>query len=76
MSNYLFIIGGSPSENKCVCGQGKRDQDYGSMGCGVFKRGYKIERFLHNNPHTERKLLNFENWVNGEVSHIGHHFRN
>ena len=23
----------------------------------------------------ERKLLNFENWINGEVSKIGHHFR-
>ena len=29
--------------------------------------GYKI--------HTQRILLNFENWVNGEVSKIGHHFR-
>ena len=25
--------------------------------------------------HTQRKLLNFENLVNGEVSKIGHHFR-
>ena len=23
---------------------------------------------------TQRKLWNFENWVNGEVSKIGHHF--
>ena len=37
--------------------------------------GPKLERFLPKNQHTQRKLLNFENWVNGEVSKIGHHFR-
>ena len=26
----------------------------------------KLERFLHKNQHTQRKLLNFENWTNGE----------
>ena len=36
--------------------------------------GTKLERFLHKNQYTQRKLLNFENWVNGEVSKIGHHF--
>ena len=30
--------------------------------------GTKLERFLTKNQHTQRKLLNFENWVNGEVS--------
>ena len=30
--------------------------------------GAKSERFLPKNQHTRRKLLNFENWVNGEVS--------
>ena len=34
--------------------------------------GTKLERFLPKNQHTQRKLLNFENW---EVSKIGHHFR-
>ena len=28
----------------------------------------KLEIFLSKNQHTQRKLLNFENWVNGEVS--------
>ena len=28
----------------------------------------KLERFLLKNQHTQRKLLNFQNWVNGEVS--------
>ena len=39
------------------------------------RRGTKLEIFLSKNQHTQRKLLNFENWVNGEVSKIGHHFR-
>ena len=37
--------------------------------------GTKLERFLPKDQHTQRKLLNFENWVNGEVSKIRHHFR-
>ena len=37
--------------------------------------GTKLERFLPKNQPTQRKLLNFENWVDGEVSNIGHHFR-
>ena len=32
--------------------------------------GSKLERFLPKNQHTQRKLLNFENRVNGEVSKI------
>ena len=34
---------------------------YGNTGCGVFKRGVGWGWY-------QRKLLNFENWVNGEVS--------
>ena len=30
--------------------------------------GTKLERFLPKNQHTQRKLLNFENWISGEVS--------
>ena len=37
-------------------------------------KGIKLERFLPKNRHTQRKLLSFENWVNGEVLKIGHHF--
>ena len=36
--------------------------------------GTKLEKNLPKNQHTQRKLLNFDNWVNGEVSKIGHHF--
>ena len=32
--------------------------------------GTKLVRFLSQNQHTQRKLLNFENWVNGEVSKV------
>ena len=35
----------------------------------------KLERHLPKNHHTQRKLLNFENWVNGEGSKIEHRFR-
>ena len=38
--------------------------------------GTKLESFFPKNQHIQRKLLNFENWRNGEVSKIGHHFRN
>ena len=37
--------------------------------------GYRLEIFLHKNHHTQRKLLNFEFWINGEVSKKGHHFK-
>ena len=39
------------------------------------KGGTKLERFLLKNQITQRKLLNFENSVNGEVSKIGCHLR-
>ena len=38
--------------------------------------GYKIRKSLPKNQHAQRKLLNFENWFSGEVSKIGHQFRN
>ena len=38
--------------------------------------GYKLERFLRKNHYTQRKLLSFEFWINGELSKIGHHFSN
>jgi hypothetical protein len=36
----------------------------------------KLEIFLHKNQHTHRKLFNFEFWINGKLSKIGHHFSN
>ena len=33
-------------------------------GLWSFQMGYtKLERFLHKNQHTQRKLLNFEFWI-------------
>ena len=32
--------------------------------------GTKLEIFLPKNQHIQRKLLNFENWVHGEVSKV------
>ena len=44
----------------CVCGVWQ-------YGLWSFQTGYtKFERFLHKNQHTQRKLLNFESWTNGE----------
>ena len=49
------------------------DPQYGNTGCGVFKWGVQgLERFLHKNQHNHRKLLNFEFWINGKLSKIGH----
>ena len=36
----------------------------------------KLEKFFPKNQHTQRKLLNFENWCCGKLSKIIHHFSN
>ena len=41
---------------------------YCNTGCVVLKRGTKSERLLHQNQHIPGKLLNFEFWINGELS--------
>ena len=39
------------------------------VGLSSFQTGgTKSKRFLPKNQHTQRKLLNFDNWCNGEVS--------
>jgi len=44
-------------------------------GLSSFQGGdTKLEIFLPKNQHTQRKLLNFENWCSGVLSKIGHHF--
>ena len=42
------------------------------FSCG----GTKLERFLPKNQRTQRKLLKCNNWFNGELLKIGHHFSN
>ena len=42
---------------------------YGNTGCGVFRRGIQNQKYFClriNLP--QRKLLNFEFWINGELS--------
>ena len=40
-----------------------------SMAIGVVefsREGYKIRKDLHKDQHTQRIVLNFENWTSGE----------
>ena len=37
---------------------------YGNTSCGFFK----LESFSSKNQHTQKKLLNFKFWINGEIS--------
>ena len=40
-------------------------------GLWSFQKGdTKLERFLPKNQHTQWKLLNFEFWINGELSKV------
>ena len=44
---------------------------------GVFNGGIQHQKdFWLNINCSPMKLLNFENWSSGEMSKIGHHFRN
>ena len=54
------------------------DLEYGNTGRRVFTWGIQNWKdfCLKINICTQRKLLNFENWSNGEVSKIGHHLGN
>ena len=45
-----------------VVGKGLLTYRYGSTGCEVFKRGILV-RFLPKNQLTQKKLLNFEFWI-------------
>ena len=50
---------------------------YGISGCGVFKAGIQnYKGFWLKINCIQMKLPNFENWSNGELSKIGHHFSN
>ena len=52
-------------ETQFECDQLTSGPHYGTTGSGVW--GTKLEIFLRKNQDTQRKLLNFEYWVNGEV---------
>ena len=50
--------------------EGMSCEEYGNTG------DTKLEGYLPKNQHTQRKLLNFVFWINGELSKIGHQFSN
>ena len=67
-SSHTYVLPHSKNENEIL----KRILGVMVMARGGLsnfqKRGTKLERFLPQNQHTKRKLLNFENWCSGEVS--------
>ena len=71
--NYINQFIGSLSRAICTTRPAARKNlnvpqlwQYGSWSFQT--GGTKLERFLPKNQHSQRKLLNFENWFNGEVS--------
>ena len=42
--------------------------DNGNTGVEFSSGGTKLEKKLHENQHTHRKVLNFENWCCGDLS--------
>ena len=48
-----------------------RDDHLRQYGLWSFQMGgIELERFLPKNQHTQRKLLNFENWISFRVLEI------
>jgi hypothetical protein len=47
---------------------------YGNTGCGVFKRGVQNWKDFCIRINIPKE--NFEFWINGKLSKIGHHFSN
>ena len=69
------IIGSRKSDPSLYLMKYKQDLRLWQYGLlSIQAGGTKLERFLHKNQHTQRKLLNFENWCSGELSKTGHHF--
>ena len=42
--------------------------DNGNTGVEFSSGGTKLEKKMHENQHTHRKVLNFENWCCGDLS--------
>ena len=62
------------SQFKWLCAKVKtRPNPEFELVCGLWQYGLwsfqmvgtKLEKFLPKNQHTQSKLLNFENWING-----------
>ena len=72
-NSQLFIVKMQQHSQKIINAPSEKDFKpimiyHGNTGCGNFKQGYKLERFLPKNQHTQSRLLNFENRVNREFS--------
>ena len=49
--------------------QRKLDNEFWQYELWSFQKGgTKLERFLPKNQHNQKNLLNFEVWINGELS--------
>ena len=58
---FVAIITGADQESDPL-------YDYGNSGCWLFKRGVQNWKYFCIKIDRKKKLLNFENWCNGEVS--------
>ena len=59
--------------SKTLSNENQKQYPIRKYGLSSFQAGgTKLERFLHKNQHTQRKLFNFELWINGELSKIGY----
>ena len=65
----IFLVFSSSSSIFFQKISSNRRTHYGNTGYGVSNSGNtQLESFLPKNQHTQRKLLNLENWYCGEVS--------
>ena len=62
---YLAVVSNVIHLNFLFCSMAIRVVEFLSQ---FLNGGTKLERFLPKNQHTQRKLLNLENWVNGEFN--------
>ena len=63
----IFLVFSSSSSIFFQKISSNRRTHYGNTGYGVSNSGNtQLESYLPKNQHTQRKLLNLENWTNGE----------
>ena len=58
---FVAVITGADQESDPL-------YDYGNSGCWLFKRGVQNWKYFCIKIDRKKKLLNFENWCDGEVS--------
>ena len=60
---FVFLKRALPSKEK-RCRSAIRTFSMAILVVEFSNGGTKLKRFLPKNQHTQRKLLNFENWIN------------